>query len=33
MIFTETSAKSGKGVQELFKKVAEKIVLLRKMNQ
>ena len=31
MIFTETSAKTGKGVQDLFKKIAEKIVLLRKM--
>jgi len=31
MILAETSAKTGKGVQELFKKVAEKIVLLRKM--
>jgi hypothetical protein len=27
MIFEETSAKSGKGVQELFKKLAIKIVL------
>lgn len=31
MILAETSAKTGKGVQELFKKVAEKIVLMRKM--
>lgn len=27
MIHAETSAKSGKGVQELFKKIAEKIVI------
>ena len=31
MIFMETSAKSGKGVQELFRKVAEKIVIIKKM--
>jgi GTPase SAR1 family protein len=29
MIHAETSAKSGKGVQELFKKIAEKIVISR----
>jgi hypothetical protein len=27
MISAETSAKTGKGVQELFKKIAEKIVV------
>jgi GTPase SAR1 family protein len=27
MILAETSAKTGKGVQELFKKIAEKIVI------
>ncbi len=33
MILSETSAKTGKGVQELFRKVAEKVVLLKKMQQ
>jgi hypothetical protein len=31
MIFEETSAKSGKGVQELFKKLATRIVLSKIM--
>lgn len=33
MIHAETSAKSGKGVQELFKKIAEKIVISRMLQQ
>ena len=31
MINAETSAKTGEGIQQMFKKVAEKIVLIRKM--
>mmetsp|Transcript_19274 Transcript_19274/g.18417 ORF Transcript_19274/g.18417 Transcript_19274/m.18417 type:complete len:186 (-) Transcript_19274:27-584(-) len=31
MIMAETSAKTGEGVQHMFKKVAEKIILIRKM--
>ncbi len=30
MVFSETSAKTGEGIQELFKKVAERIVKERK---
>jgi len=33
MINAETSAKSGKGVQELFKKVAERIVISKVLAQ
>ena len=29
MILAETSAKTGKGVQELFKKIAEKVLISR----
>lgn len=31
MIFAETSAKTGDGVQQMFKKVAEKILLIKMM--
>jgi GTPase SAR1 family protein len=31
MIAAETSAKTGKGVQELFKKIAERIVISKMM--
>jgi len=31
MIVAETSAKTGEGVQHMFKKVAEKIILIKKM--
>lgn len=31
MILAECSAKTGEGVQQMFKKIAEKIVLLKKM--
>ncbi len=33
MILAETSAKTGKGVQELFKKIAEKIVISKVLAQ
>lgn len=33
MILAECSAKTGEGVQQLFKKIAEKIVLLKKMGE
>ena len=33
MILAECSAKTGDGVQQMFKKISEKIVLLKKMEQ
>jgi GTPase SAR1 family protein len=33
MILAETSAKTGKGVQELFKKIAEKIVISKMLSE